>query len=113
MPTARKKTPGVNAQIRAMVRRIVDRFGPEQVILFGSHARGQAGPDSDVDLLVVMEVEGSKRLQRLQIRMALHDFRVAKDILLASPREFAWRKDALGTMEQPAFQEGKVLYARR
>ncbi len=37
-----------------MVRRIVHRFRPERIILFGSHARGDAGPDSDVDLLVVM-----------------------------------------------------------
>jgi predicted nucleotidyltransferase len=48
-------------KIDAMVRRIVQRFDPEKVILFGSHARGTAGPDSDVDLLVVMTVRGSKR----------------------------------------------------
>ena len=47
--------------IRRMVRRIVDQFDPEQVILFGSHARGKAGPDRDGDLLVVMDVKGSKR----------------------------------------------------
>ena len=44
-----------------MVKRIVKRFQPKQVILFGSHARGDAGPDSDVDLLVVMDFEGSAR----------------------------------------------------
>ncbi|MBH0185089.1 MAG: nucleotidyltransferase domain-containing protein, partial [Nitrospira sp.] len=44
-----------------MVRRIVERFHPERVILFGSHARGTAGPQSDVDLLVVMQAQGSKR----------------------------------------------------
>ena len=44
--------------IREMVNRIVRRFDPEKVILFGSYATGKAGPDSDVDLLVVMPVMG-------------------------------------------------------
>jgi len=44
-----------------MVERIVARFSPEKIILFGAHARGGAGPDSDVDLLLVMKVEGSLR----------------------------------------------------
>ena len=47
--------------IKEMVRRIVAGFNPEKVILFGSYARGTAGTDSDVDLLVVMRVMGSKR----------------------------------------------------
>ena len=56
--TARNKI--TQALIRRIVKRIVQEFDPEQVILFGSQARGDAGPDSDVDLLVVMDVEGSK-----------------------------------------------------
>jgi len=52
-----------------MVQRIVRRFRPERVILFGSHARGEAGPDSDVDLLIVMPVEGSRGLRRLWARL--------------------------------------------
>ncbi len=59
--------------IDTMVQRLVERFGPEQIILFGSHARGTAGPDSDVDLLVVMPFTGSKRAKQLEMRMALHD----------------------------------------
>ena len=51
--------PDVPAAIAEMVRRIVERFDPEKIILFGSHARGDATPDSDVDLLVVMPVQGS------------------------------------------------------
>ncbi len=99
--------------IRRMVRRIVDRFDPEQVILFGSHARGKAGPDSDVDLLVVMDVAGSKREKTLEIRKALGEFHTAEDVLISRPAEFAWRKLYPGTIERPAYLEGKVLYARR
>ena len=49
----RKRLP-VQPVIRRMVRRLVKQFDPDQIILFGSHARGDAGPDSDIDLLVVM-----------------------------------------------------------
>jgi len=99
-------------QIQQMVRRIVREFDPDRIILFGSHARGQAGPDSDVDLLVVMEVEGSKRASQLAIRAVLHDVHVAKDIIVSRPEEFEWRKDTIGTIEHPAAKEGLVLYAR-
>ena len=98
--------------IGRMVKRIVKKFDPEQIILFGSQARGDAGPDSDVDLLVVMDVEGPKLEKRIEIRGALHDFLVPIDIIVTTPEEFAWRKNVVGTIEWPASREGKVLYAR-
>ena len=105
-------TASVERLIDKMVRRIVKRFDPEKIILFGSHARGTAHPDSDVDLLIVMPVAGSKRKMQLELRMALHDVRVAKDVIVTTPEEFAWRKDVVGTIEYPAATEGKLLYAR-
>ncbi len=98
--------------IQEMVQRIVERFQPEKIILFGSYARGTAGPDSDVDLLVVMPVKGSKRKAQLQIRTALHDINLPKDVIVSEPEEFDWRKDVVGTVEWPATHEGRVLYAR-
>jgi predicted nucleotidyltransferase len=98
--------------INAMVRRIVTQFDPEQIILFGSHARGDAGPDSDVDLLVVMPDRGAKREKQVEIRVALHDIPVPKDIIVSTPEEFAWRRNVVGTIEEPAAREGKILYAR-
>jgi len=103
----------VKAAIREMVKRIVKQFDPEKIILFGSQARGDAGPDSDVDLLVVMEVEGSKREKRLEIRLALHDIDVSKDVIVTTPEDFEWRSKHVGTIEYPAVKEGKVLYERR
>lgn len=108
----RMKRTATQVTIGRMVERIVEKFDPEQVILFGSQARGEAGPDSDVDLLVVMDVEGSKFEKCLEIRGALHDFLVDLDIIVTRPEEFAWRKDVVGTIEWPASREGKVLYAR-
>ncbi len=107
MKSARQK------QIQDMVKKIVARFDPQRIILFGSHARGQAGPDSDVDLLVVMPVKKSRRLLAVKIGVALADIRVAKDIIVTTPEDFAWRKEIPGTIERPAAMEGKVLYARR
>jgi predicted nucleotidyltransferase len=107
-----KAGKSVEKQIQWMVRRIVRESDPDRVILFGSHARGEAGPDSDVDLLVVMPVEGSKRAKQLEIRIALHDIHVPKDVIVSRSEEFAWRKDTVGTIEYPAVHEGKVLYVR-
>lgn len=102
----------MNAQIKGMVRHIVEQFDPERIILFGSHARGDARPDSDVDLLVVMPFDGSRIDQVVEIGVALFDYPVPKDIVVSHPDEFAWRKNVVGTIEYPASHEGRVLYAR-
>jgi len=102
----------VQKLIERMTRRLVRRFDPEKIILFGSHARGTPGPDSDVDLLVVLPISGSKRQRQVDIRLALHDIRVPKDIIVSTPEEFAWRRDVVGTIEYPAVREGRVLYDR-
>jgi uncharacterized protein len=99
-------------KIDEMVRRIAERFDPDQIILFGSHARGTARHDSDVDLLVVMPVTGSKRKTRIEIRCALHDIHVAKDIIVATPDEVERYRNIVGTIIRPALREGKILYAR-
>jgi uncharacterized protein len=111
MPRIGKKKK-MQGQIDRMVKRIVKKFRPEKIILFGSHARGNAGPDSDVDLLVVLEFDGSKLDKMVEIGVALHDIPVPKDILVTRPEEFAWRQEVVGTIEYPARHEGKLLYAR-
>ena len=102
----------VQKKIEEMVLRIVERFHPERIILFGSYARGQAGPDSDVDLLVVMPVAGSKREKSIEIALALHDIRVPKDIIVVTPDTVERQHDVVGTIVHPAIKEGKVLYAK-
>lgn len=105
-------TAEVEAKIQEMVRRIVEGFEPEKVILFGSYARGDAGPDSDVDLLVIMPTE-SKRDTTISIGVALHAMGLPKDVVVLTPDEFERRKDIVGTIAYPAHHEGRVLYERQ
>ncbi len=106
------RTKSVKKDIRRMVNRIVQKFQPERIILCGSHARGECGPDSDVDLLVVMPVEGSRRQKQVEVRTALHDIPLSMDIIVTTPEDFEWRNKYPGTIERPAFLEGRVLYER-
>jgi predicted nucleotidyltransferase len=98
--------------LRRVVDRLVERFDPERIILFGSHARGQAGSDSDIDLLVVMPVDGSKRAKQLEVRMSLPDTAASVDVIVTRPEDYLWRKEVVGTIEWPAAHEGRVLHAR-
>jgi predicted nucleotidyltransferase len=106
------QTIDVQEIIQEMVRRIVEKFDPVQIILFGSYARGTAGPDSDVDLLVVIPVEGSKMDKSVEIRLALREMDLAKDIIVVTPEEAKNYRDVIGTIIYPAFHEGKILYER-
>jgi len=102
----------VDRAIGAMVRRVVDQFRPEQVLLFGSRGRGDDRPESDVDLLVVMQVEGCAREKAIEIRVALHDIPVPKDIKVVSCDAFRWRREVVGSLEWSAAHEGRVLFRR-
>ena len=96
-----------------MVRRIVAQFDPEKIILFGSHARGSVEPDSDVDLLVVMNNAGkTKRNREIEIRLALRGLGVPKDVIVVTPQEFKKYRNLVGTIVRPASREGKILYDR-
>ena len=98
--------------ITTMVDRIVGRFDPSRVVLFGSHARGTAHEDSDVDLLVVMPDGTDRRQAAVEIRRALGDLPVAKDIIVTTPDHIARRGHVIGTVLRPALREGTVLYER-
>ncbi len=98
--------------IEEVTRRIVENFSPEKIILFGSYGRGTPGPDSDLDLLVVMNCPNSPREQAVGIRRLLADLPVGKDVIVVTPEYFQRYRDLVGTVIWPAVREGKVLYER-
>lgn len=103
----------LQTKLGEMVRRIVERFDPERIVLFGSHARGEATEHSDVDLLVVLKDVASKRDKAIEIRGALFGLGVAKDVVVVSCEELEKKKDLVGTIVYPALREGRLLYERR
>jgi predicted nucleotidyltransferase len=105
-----KEREKVTANLDDAVKRIVDQFHPAKIILFGSHARGSARPDSDVDLLVVMDVKESKRRQAVEIDLALADRTFPLDVIVVTPAEFERYRDVVGHILYPAVRDGKVLY---
>ncbi len=95
-----------------MVRRIVKRFHPDRIILFGSYVKGEPTDDSDLDILIVMPVEGSRRKKTNEIDLALADRAVPMDLIVATPEQFDREKDMIGTIVREAVQEGRVIYER-
>jgi predicted nucleotidyltransferase len=93
-----------------VVERIARQFEPLRIIIFGSWARGQARPDSDLDLLVVLPRVDNKRQAAIRIGNALSDLPVSKDIVVTTPEEIAARGDVIGQVLRPALREGKVVY---
>ena len=100
----------VETIISTMVERIVGRFQPVRIVLFGSYARGTAIESSDVDLLVVMGNVQDKRRAAVEIRRSLGDLPVSKDIVVTTPDEIANRGDVVGSVLHAALREGVTVY---
>lgn len=96
----------------AIVERVVERFDPLRIILFGSLARGEAHYDSDVDLLVVLPHVEDKRAMAVAIRCALADMPPPLDIFPTDPEELERKGDLVGNILRPALAEGRVVYER-
>jgi len=97
-----------------MTKAIVDAVGPERVILFGSRARGDQRPDSDVDLLVIesepFSATRSRRKETARVLRALSGFTMPIDVLVYSRAEFEKWKGTRGHIVARAVREGDVLY---
>ena len=96
--------------IDGMVRRIVGHCSPERVILFGSHARGDADAASDVDLLVVMPDGTHRRKTAADLYTLLAGSGVGKDIVVATTGDIARHGDIPDTILYPALREGRTLH---
>ena len=97
--------------MREIVRRIVEVAQPERIILFGSAARGEMMPDSDLDLLVVKSGVHRRHLAQ-QIYLNLIGVGRAVDIVVVTPEDIEHYRDAPGLVIAPALRDGKVIYER-
>ncbi len=99
-------------EIEALVRRIAEKFDPEQIILFGSYAYGKPHRYSDVDLLVVMETKERPLAKQVEIARALSPHPFGLDILVYRPREIESRVTMGDYFLREIVTRGKILYER-
>ena len=96
--------------IRRYARQIAERFQPDKIILFGSHAYGTPHADSDVDLLVIMPARNELD-QALKIRLAL-PAPFAMDLLVRKPQNMKWRLQEGESFAIEMVTKGKILYEK-
>ena len=93
-----------------MVRRIVSRFRPQRIILFGSRARGDATKDSDYDLLIIGPSSEPRSRRTIPVYEALYGLGVSKDILWWTAEEAAEWGLVRNHITSVAQREGRVIY---
>ncbi len=97
-------------KLNEAVRRLVTAACPSKIILFGSHSRGVAGEDSDVDLMVVQEEVNDPAAESVRLRRVLKDIVMAMDLLVVSRAQYDYWRDTPGNVFFEADAEGRVLY---
>jgi predicted nucleotidyltransferase len=97
-------------RLNELVSRIVRTAGPRRIVLFGSAARGQMGPNSDLDILVVMPDGVHRRQTAQRLHRTLADLGVPKDIVVVTESDVAQFADEPSLVICPALREGKELY---
>lgn len=98
-------------RISMAVERLVTAARPSRIILFGSHARGDADDRSDVDLLVIEPTVSDRYEEMIRLNRVLKGLSMPFDLLVVSEQEFEHRSTTPGTVEHAASREGRVLYA--
>ena len=92
-----------------IIRRIVEVAQPQRIILFGSAARGDMNPHSDVDLIVVKDGAHRRQLAK-QIHKSLHGARAPVDVVVVTPADVERYRDAHALVIKAALNEGRVVY---
>ena len=101
-----------NAKLAEIVRRLVDAYQPEEIYLFGSAARGQAGPDSDYDLLLIVPDAAPPERRRSRLAyQALRGTGSAADVIVWTRSRFDSRTHLRASLPAIVLREGKLLHA--
>jgi predicted nucleotidyltransferase len=108
--TPRGRTTPVSKALPLATQRIAEGLHPEQIILFGSYAYGTPTPDSDVDLLVVMDTTASTSERYLAVCRLLRPRPFPVDILVKTPPEIKLALEAGDFFIEEIVSQGRVLY---
>lgn len=100
----------VESEIQDIARQIIEKYHPEKIILFGSAARGEFTPDSDVDLVVIKRDVPRYGIDRMRELRRLVKKKVAADFLVYRPEEIDERLKMGDPFVKAVLSEGKVLY---
>ena len=114
-PEAERWYRGANIPMRVIrryARAIAEEFRPDKIILFGSLARGDAGAESDIDLLVLFSEVDDPNKRATELYASLAGFPRPKDIVVSTTSRFERYRNVVNTVYWPAWREGKVLYER-
>ena len=103
---------GDPALLDEITRAIVERFNPVRIVLFGSRARGDADPQSDIDLLIEMESTKRPPERALDIISLFGLRKWSMDVVVYTPEELERHRRIRGTLASIVETEGKVLYER-
>ena len=98
--------------IERMVRKLVEEYRPEKIILFGSYAWGEPDSDSDIDLFIIKDTDKRKLDRMAEVRRiltGLHDF-IPLDTIVMTPEEFRSRSGLRDPFVLSIAEEGKKLY---
>jgi uncharacterized protein len=109
VPTIDKRKRIPQKAIDQVVKQIVEKFKPQKIILFGSYARGNPRPESDVDMLVVMDTSLRDVQQAIQICQQI-EYRFGLDLIVHTPKYLAERMKMGDSFLHDVLKEGKTLY---
>jgi len=104
--------PVTETLLEEITRKIVDRFDPEKIVLFGSRSTGSSRTDSDVDLLVIMDTTKSPIQRAVEVKRACRPRFVSMDVLVKTPEEVEAKLERGSSFLSQILDYGKVLYER-
>src|SRR5947209_7903602 len=100
----------ISPTVEEAVRRLIREANPRKIILFGSHARGDTGSESDLDFLVILSEVKDRRADMVRLQTCVSGLGVPIDVLVFSERQVRKWGDVPGTVLYPALREGVLLY---
>ena len=99
--------------LEAVVQRLIEGYNPDRIILFGSHAAGEATPDSDIDLVIVKDTDQRPIDRRIEVERLLFDRAIPLDLLVYTPRELRQLYAAGSPFIEDVVERGRILYMRK